>query len=50
MAKKSDKDSVINKHEFGDPLSQSLPANRIKYLRKDKELSNMQGKSIVLFV
>ena len=45
MAKKSGKDSILNiQHEFGDPLSQSLPANRIKYLRKDKELSNVEGK------
>ena len=44
MAKKSDKDSVSNqKYEFGDPLSQSLPANRIKSLQKDKEFSNLPG-------
>ena len=43
-AKKPDKDSVSNlQHEFGNPLSQSLPANRIKLLRQDKEFSNVQG-------
>ena len=42
--KKWDNDSVSNlKYEFGDPLSQSLPANRIKSLQKDKEFSNLPG-------
>ena len=43
-AKKSDTGSVSNlQHEFVNPLSQSLPANRIKSLRQDKEFSNVPG-------
>ena len=48
-SKKSDKDSASNlQHEFGNPLSQSLPANRIKLLRQDKEFSNVPGNKFFI--